>query len=60
MPIVGERTPPDTRPAAGACSHWVGAELRYCRATEGVRRYVQGYRCPPHVPGAPQSNEAAR
>lgn len=44
--------PVTQRPAAGACSHWVGAESRYCQIDEGVRRYVPGYRCPTHTPNA--------
>lgn len=39
-----------TRPTDGSCSHWVGAELRYCRATGGVRRYQQGWLCGDHDP----------
>lgn len=35
-----------------SCTHWVGAETRYCHATEAVRRYVVGYRCPAHTPNA--------
>lgn len=42
--------PPDERPTDESCSHWIGAERRYCRATEGVRRYIHGYRCVPHDP----------
>ncbi len=44
--------PPDERPTDGSCSHWVGAELRYCRATDGVRFFVPGHRCPAHTPNA--------
>lgn len=42
------------RPAAGVCSHWIGAERRYCRAEDDIRRYVGGYRCPSHTPSALQ------
>lgn len=37
------------RPTDGTCSHWVGAQGRYCRATS-VRRYLPGNRCPTHDP----------
>lgn len=40
--------PEDARPTDGSCSQWVGD--RYCRATEGVRRYQQGHRCTAHSP----------
>lgn len=45
-------SPPELRPAAGFCSHWIGVERRYCRGREGVRRYVPGYRCQLHTPNA--------
>lgn len=35
-----------------SCTHWIGSENRYCHATEAVRRYVVGYRCPAHTPNA--------
>ena len=38
---------PDTRPTDGTCSQWIGAELRWCRATE-TTRYQQGHFCPAH------------
>ncbi|MFG3476430.1 hypothetical protein ACGF3K_14360 [Streptomyces sp. NPDC047980] len=41
-------------PTSGVCSHWIGTESRYCRATEGVRRYIPGFRCPAHTPNALQ------
>lgn len=37
----------ETRPTDGTCSHWVGAELRYCRAA-GAVRYQAGIRCGDH------------
>lgn len=36
-----------TRPTDGTCGHWVGAELRYCRAP-GAVRYQPGMRCAAH------------
>lgn len=42
------------RPALGVCSHWIGAESRYCQAVEGVRRYITGFCCPVHTPRALQ------
>lgn len=39
-----------TRPTDGSCSHWDGAEGRYCRVAKGVRRYLAGYRCGSHDP----------
>lgn len=32
------------------CRHWLAAESRYCRATENVRLYLTGRRCPDHTP----------
>lgn len=46
--------PVTLRPAAGVCSHWIGAESRYCQLGDGVRRYVPGFRCPTHTPAALQ------
>ena len=34
------------------CRHWIGAEGRYCRSGDGVRRYLPGYRCRLHTPAA--------
>ncbi|MEU7416750.1 hypothetical protein [Streptomyces antibioticus] len=34
------------------CAHWIGAEQRYCEATEGVRLYLPGLACPLHTPSA--------
>ncbi|BBB01033.1 hypothetical protein RVR_8265 [Actinacidiphila reveromycinica] len=39
-----------SRPTDGSCSHWVGAERRYCRESVGVRHYLPGMRCPAHTP----------
>lgn len=39
-------------PTSDACSHWIGVDSRYCHVTEGVRRYLPGYRCPAHTPNA--------
>lgn len=35
-------------------THWIGAEARHCKETDGVRRYVPGNRCPAHTPRALQ------
>lgn len=43
---MNEPTPPPR------CDHWIGAESRYCRKTEGVRRFVLGRRCQAHTPNA--------
>ncbi|MGW3330573.1 hypothetical protein ACWDF9_08535 [Streptomyces rubiginosohelvolus] len=40
-------TPPE-------CTHWIGADRRYCRALNEVRRYLPGLRCPAHTPSALQ------
>jgi hypothetical protein len=32
------------------CGHWIGAESRFCGATEDVVRFKDGYRCPVHTP----------
>ncbi|WP_200309101.1 hypothetical protein [Streptomyces adelaidensis] len=42
------------RRPSGVCSHWIGAEARYCNTADGVRRYLPGYRCPAHTPRALQ------
>lgn len=34
------------------CTHWIGAEHRHCHATDGVRPYLTGLRCPAHTPNA--------
>lgn len=34
------------------CAHWIGGEQRHCHATEGVRQYIPGFRCPLHTPRA--------
>lgn len=34
------------------CAHWIGAESRYCRAVDGVRRYLNSVVCPAHTPSA--------
>lgn len=36
------------------CTHWVGAEQRHCHATDDVRPFLQGPRCPAHTPRALQ------
>jgi hypothetical protein len=47
-----------TGPApAGECTHWIGAEQRHCHATENVRPFLQGPRCPAHSPRALQGLE---
>lgn len=38
--------------SVGVCTHWVGAESRYCRSVDGVRAYLTGPRCPAHTPAA--------
>ncbi|GAA1586875.1 bifunctional DNA primase/polymerase [Actinoplanes couchii] len=38
------------RPAV--CGHWIGGDSRYCLATDHVRRYLPGPRCPEHTPAA--------
>ncbi|MER5507177.1 hypothetical protein ABT052_17830 [Streptomyces sp. NPDC002766] len=43
-----------TLPPKTQCSHWIGAESRYCRAEKGLRHYLPGYRCPQHTPRALQ------
>jgi hypothetical protein len=35
-----------------ACGHWIGFQARECRATEQIRRYLTGPRCPAHSPAA--------
>ncbi|MFG3090651.1 hypothetical protein ACGGAI_23805 [Streptomyces antibioticus] len=39
----------------GVCAHWIGDEHRHCRATDRVRLYLTGYRCPHHTPNALQN-----
>lgn len=34
------------------CGHWVGAEQRYCRSTDGVRPFLSGLCCVLHSPNA--------
>lgn len=34
------------------CTHWIGAEHRYCGATDGVRPFLVGACCPAHTPNA--------
>jgi len=34
------------------CEHWVGAEGRYCGASEDVHPFLQGPACPLHTPAA--------
>jgi hypothetical protein len=34
------------------CSHWIGYEARHCHATDRVRPYLIGPRCPAHTPAA--------
>jgi hypothetical protein len=36
------------------CRHWIGAERRYCKEGDGIRRYITGLRCPAHTPNALQ------
>lgn len=36
----------------GRCTHWIGAEHRYCREADGVRAFLPGPRCPAHTPNA--------
>jgi hypothetical protein len=38
------------RPAE--CRHWIGGERRYCLATDRLRPYLPGPRCPAHTPAA--------
>lgn len=42
------------REQAPVCGHWVGAEHRHCAATDGVRAFLTGLRCPAHTPRALQ------
>jgi hypothetical protein len=48
---AGDDTPA-VRPTDGICSYWIGPELRYCRATEGVRYFAPGHRCGIHTAAA--------
>jgi hypothetical protein len=41
-----------TRQGPTVCGHWLGAERRYCRATDDIRHFLPGYRCPAHTPRA--------
>ena len=34
------------------CALWLGAANRYCGSSNGVRLYLQGYRCAAHAPVA--------
>lgn len=34
------------------CEHWIGAEHRHCKATDDVRFFLTGLRCPAHTPRA--------
>jgi nitrite reductase/ring-hydroxylating ferredoxin subunit len=34
------------------CTHWIGAEHRYCGARDGVRQYLNSVVCPLHTPSA--------
>ena len=34
------------------CGHWIGGERRLCLATDHVRPYLSGPRCPAHTPAA--------
>jgi hypothetical protein len=34
------------------CRHWIGAEQRHCKATDGVRPFLVGPCCPLHTPAA--------
>lgn len=36
------------------CGHWIGAEQRHCHATDDVRAFLVGPRCPAHTPRALQ------
>lgn len=35
-----------------SCTHWIGADHRYCDRTDDVRPYLTGDRCPAHTPNA--------
>ncbi|MGW2692402.1 hypothetical protein ACWC3Y_11130 [Streptomyces sp. NPDC001296] len=35
-----------------SCGHWIGAEQRHCHATEDIREFLSGMRCPLHTPNA--------
>lgn len=37
---------------ARECAHWIGPERRYCRSTDGVRRFLTGMCCRLHTPNA--------
>lgn len=34
----------------GVCTHWIGAESRYCRSVDSVRAFLTGPCCPLHSP----------
>lgn len=34
------------------CLHWIGTDRRHCHATDDVREYLTGPRCPAHTPNA--------
>lgn len=36
-----------------ACTWWIGWRNRHCGQVDGVRRYLNGHRCPRHAPAAP-------
>lgn len=40
------------RPTPPECTHWIGAEQRHCRATDGVRQFANWWACPEHTPRA--------
>lgn len=42
------------------CGHWIGAERRWCGSDDGVRRYLQGYRCRQHTPGLVRAQAEGR
>ncbi|GFH38875.1 hypothetical protein [Streptomyces pacificus] len=52
-PTAAARGMSPGRPAR-QCTHWIGLESRHCGATDGVRPYIPGYRCPAHTPNALQ------
>ncbi|MFJ4009414.1 hypothetical protein [Streptomyces sp. NPDC090026] len=48
--MTGRPEEPGTSPVC--CWHWIGAERRHCHATDSVRPYLSGLRCPLHTPAA--------
>lgn len=55
VPAPARTAAPARRPSTSdTCSHWIGTESRHCHDTEGVRRYLPGFRCPAHTPNALQ------